>query len=155
HVAVERDHVGAEDLVADRLVEEAVLRQAHGTLLQRDAFRLQQQGLAEALGRDDDELVAALRTQERIDAGRQVQLAGGQVVRALNAFGIHRPGPHAPSASDSFPDDFHPVPPRSHIDSRRGAGVAVEWPRAATTRNGAPRWSRPTSPSADSATRFA
>jgi len=55
------------------------------------------QGLAEPLGGDDDELVAALRAQERVDPGGQVQLAGGQVVGDLNVVGIHRPGPHAPA----------------------------------------------------------
>src|SRR5262249_43417164 len=101
HVAVERHHVGAEDLVADGLVEQAVLRDADGALLEGSALGLEQQRLAEALGGDDDELLAALRREKGLDARRLMKLAGAEIVGDLNVVRIHGPGAHAPRAYDS------------------------------------------------------
>jgi hypothetical protein len=65
----EGDGLAAEDLVADRLVEQVAGRQADGEAgaLVEDPLRLEQQRLAEALGADDDELVVPLRREEGID----------------------------------------------------------------------------------------
>jgi hypothetical protein len=73
----ERDRLAAEDLVADRLVEQVAARQAgrEALALVEDALGLQQQRLAEALGADDDELVVAVRRQEAVDLGRAVAAA--------------------------------------------------------------------------------
>ena len=72
-MGVERDHVGAEDLVADRLVEQAVAAADTPRAPAGDALRLQQQRLAEPLGGDDDELVVAVRGSGSFDPGGLVQ----------------------------------------------------------------------------------
>src|SRR5262249_62178314 len=81
--------------------EQAVLRDADGALLEGSALGLEQQRLAEALGGDDDELVAALRREKGLDARRLMKLAGAEIVGDLNVVRIHGPGAHAPRAYDS------------------------------------------------------
>src|SRR5690348_2661960 len=67
--------LAAEDLVADRFVEEGAGRQADRSSLAlvEDALRLEQKRLAESLGADDDELVVAARIQEGVDLGRAMK----------------------------------------------------------------------------------
>ena len=71
----EGQELPAEDLVADRFVEEDSRRQAGrpSLTLVKDALGLEKQGLAEALGADDDELVVPVRTQEAVDLGRAME----------------------------------------------------------------------------------
>src|SRR5262245_43391255 len=66
--AVKSDHAGIEDLIPDRLVEKAIARNARrGAIAVGDPFRLEQQGLPEALCRGDDELIAPLLLEEVLD----------------------------------------------------------------------------------------
>src|SRR2546426_4614679 len=94
-LAVEGDHARVEDLVADRLVEEPVVPNAgRRAVAVGDALRLQEEGLSEALGRRDDELVAPLLFEEALDPRGAVEEGGIQVVGDLDVVGINRPGTH-------------------------------------------------------------
>src|SRR5438270_251008 len=99
----ERDRFAAEDLVADRLVEQAAARQARGLAfaLVEDALGLEQQRLAEALGADDDELVVAPGCEEGVDLGRAVQQRVVEVLGDADVVGIDGPGAHRGSAATS------------------------------------------------------
>ena len=99
-LAVERHHRGVEDLVADRLVEEPVLRDADRLAVAvGDALGLEEEGLPEPFRRSDDEAVAALELEEALDPRRAVEEGGVQVVGDLDVVGVYGPGPHevAPS----------------------------------------------------------
>ena len=73
------DRLAAEDLVADRLVEQVAARQADRVALAlvEDALGLEEQRLAEALGADDDELVVAVRAS----GSRRSRACGGAATR--------------------------------------------------------------------------
>ena len=92
------DRLAAEDLVADRLVEQVAARQADrlALALVEDALGLQQQRLAEALGADDDELVVAPGREERVDLGRAVQQRVVEVLGDPDVVGVHGPRAHRP-----------------------------------------------------------
>ena len=113
----ERDRLAAEDLVADRLVEQIVARQADRVpfALVQDALGLEEQRLAEALGSDDDELVVAGGREEAVDLGRPVEQGLVEVLRDADVVGVHRP--------------------RSHWVPRAGC---LSWPRIAQSKNKGP-----------------
>ena len=90
------DRLAAEDLVADRLVEQVAARQADRVAfaLVEDALGLEQQRLAEALGADDDELVVAPRREEGVDLGRAVEQRLVEILGHPDVVGIHGPRAH-------------------------------------------------------------
>jgi hypothetical protein len=87
----------AEDLVADQLVEEVAGGKTCGpsSALVQDALGLEQQGLAESLRSDDDELVVPVQAQEVVDLGRAVQQSLVEVFGDADVVGIHGPRSHA------------------------------------------------------------
>ena len=92
----ERYRFAAEYLVADRLVEQVAARQADRVSLAliQDALGFEEQGLAEALGADDDELVVPARGEEGIDLGRSVQQRLVEIVRNTDVIGVDSPRAH-------------------------------------------------------------
>ena len=94
----ERERLLAEDLVADRLVEQVAGGQADRPRLAlvEDALGLQQQRLAEALGADDDELVVAVRLRKPSISGVRCSRASSKssATRMSSASTVHaRIGP--------------------------------------------------------------
>jgi hypothetical protein len=94
-LAVEGDHAGVEDLVADRLVEEPVGGDAGGRAVAvGDALGLEEEGLPEALGGGDDELIAPFLLEEVLDPRGAVEKRRVEVVGDLDVVGVNRPGAH-------------------------------------------------------------
>ena len=86
----------AEDLVTDRFVEEVADGQTGGPSLAlvEDALGLEEQGLSESLGADDDELVVSVRIQKTVDLGCAVEQGLVEVLRHADVVGVHRPCAH-------------------------------------------------------------
>src|SRR5439155_25553433 len=89
----------AEDLVADRLVEEVAGWQARRppVALIEDALGLEEKRLAEALRADHDELVIAIEIQEAVDLRRVVQERVVEIFGDANVVGVHGPRAHTHS----------------------------------------------------------
>ena len=93
----ERQRLPAEDLVADRLVEQIAGGQTcrPRLALVEDALGLEEQCLPESLGPDDDELVIPVGAQEVVDLGRPVEQGLVEVLRHADVVGVHGPRSHA------------------------------------------------------------
>jgi len=108
-LAVEGDHARV-----NRLVEEPVVRNAgRRAVTVGDALRLQEEGLSEALGRRDDELVAPLLFEEALDPRGAVEEGGIQVVGDLDVVGINRPGTHGGFQTGRWGAECAPGPRRA------------------------------------------
>ena len=126
----QRDRLAAEDLVADRLVEQVAARQADGVALAlvEDALGLEQQRLAEALGADDDELVVAPRGQEAVDLGRTVQQRLVEILGNADVVGVDGPGAHGLPDCWCSPQAARIVPSIIDVQLPRRAGIAGRCP---------------------------
>ena len=62
--------------------------------LVEDALGLEEQGLAESLGADDDELVVPVRTQKAVDLGRAVEQGLVEVLCHPDVVRVHGPCAH-------------------------------------------------------------
>jgi hypothetical protein len=93
----ERERLPAEDLIADRLVEEVpdgeTARPAASLI--EDSLGLEEQRLPEPLGGDDDELVVPVGREEAVDLGRPVEQGLVKVLRNTDVVGVNGPGSHA------------------------------------------------------------
>src|SRR5262249_39240670 len=92
----ERERLPAEDLVTDRLVEEVAGGQALGPAvpLIEDPLGLEEQGLAESLWGNDDEIVVAVRGPEAVDLWSAMEEGLVEVLDHADVVGVNRPGSH-------------------------------------------------------------
>ena len=90
------ERLTAEDLVADRLVEQVAGGKTPRSAfsLVEDPLGLEEERLAEPLGRDDDELVIPVRSQEAVDLGSPVEERLIEILRYPNVIGVNGPGSH-------------------------------------------------------------
>src|SRR5262249_55043485 len=101
------EELPTKDLVPDRFVEEISDGQTGGPplTLVEDPLGLEEQGLAEPLGADDDELVVTVRVQEAGDLGRAMEQGLVEILGHADVVGVHGPRAHAISWwSRSFED---------------------------------------------------
>src|SRR5215471_17357989 len=93
----EGQELPTENLVADRFVEQDSRRKTGSLsfLLIQNPLGLEQQGLAEPFGADDDELIVPIRTQESVDFGGAMQQRLVEVVRDADIVGVNGPCAHA------------------------------------------------------------